>query len=116
MAKTVDGYRYDSYTKTIASLDADGTKNRITFYYTATASGNGEQQIIYVPGEETTRVDTTENIVYVGGGQTTGTGTGAGTAAGTAAGENGQAGEANPETDTTDAVSYTHLWSGAGGK
>ncbi|WNV56989.1 MucBP domain-containing protein [Oscillospiraceae bacterium NTUH-002-81] len=103
VAKTVDGYRYDSYTKTIASLDADGTKNRITFYYTATASGNGEQHIIYVPGEETTRVDTTENIVYIGGGQTTGTGVGtaAGTA-GTATGEGGQAGELASEEAAAD--------------
>ena len=102
VAKTVAGYRYDSYTKTISALDADASKNRITFYYTATTSGSGDQQIIYEPGDETTRVDTTENIVYVGGGQTTGTGTGAGTETGTAAGENGQAGEPTPETDTTD--------------
>lgn len=56
-----------------------------------------------MPGEETTRVDTTENIVYIGGGQTTGTGVGtaAGTA-GTATGEGGQAGELASEEAAAD--------------
>lgn len=103
VAKTVAGYRYDAYTKNISALDGDASKNRITFYYTATTSGNGDQQIIYEPGDETTRVDTTENIVYVGGGQSTGTGTGNRSNAGTAGSANEQAGEQTTEGDTADA-------------